>query len=162
MGKSLVGNKMKVAESELLDTFRALLQEQCFGSQSQLSRALSLRGFKNVTQTRISRLLNKVGAIKVRNYNNDIVYRLPEKHYIPRGQQAIDSVVLDVKHNNIQIIIKTIIGAATLIAKMIEDMGEEAGVLACMASDNTILVILSDVSKIEQTKADIIKYLGVH
>ncbi|MDP7591111.1 MAG: ArgR family transcriptional regulator [Litorilituus sp.] len=152
---------MKVIESDLLDTFKSLLQEQCFGTQQQLARALSLRGFENITQTRISRLLQKVGAIKVRNHHNKIVYRLAEKHYIPRGQQAIDSVVLDVKHNNIQIIIKTVIGAATLIAKMIEDMCEDAGVLACMASDNTILVILSDVNKIEQTKANIIDYLGV-
>ena len=114
---------MKIAEPELLDTFKTLLQDQRFGSQLQLARALSLRGFENVTQTRVSRLLHKVGAIKIRNHNNDAVYRLPEKQYIPCGQQAIDSVVLDIKHNQVQIIIKTVIGAATLISKMIESMG---------------------------------------
>lgn len=153
---------MKAAEPELLDTFKALLQDQRFGSQLQLSRALSLRGFENVTQTRVSRLLNKVGAIKIRNHNNDAVYRLPEKQYIPRGQQAIDSVVLDIKHNHVQIIIKTIIGAATLISKMIENMGEQAGVLGCMASDNTILIIPSDVGCIEQIMAGIIEHLDVN
>jgi transcriptional regulator of arginine metabolism len=92
---------MKIAEPELLDTFKTLLQDQRFGSQLQLARALSLRGFENVTQTRVSRLLHKVGAIKIRNHNNDAVYRLPEKQHIPCGQQAIDSVVLDIKHNQV-------------------------------------------------------------
>jgi transcriptional regulator of arginine metabolism len=153
---------MKVAEPELINTFKALLQDQHFGSQLQLARALSLRGFKNVTQTRISRLLHKVGAVKIRNHNNDAVYRLPEKQYIPCGQQAIDSVVLDIKHNQMQIIIKTVIGAATLISKMIESMGEQAGVLACMASDSTILVIPADVRKIQQTMSTIIEHLDIN
>ena len=153
---------MSVAEPELLDTFKSLLQDQRFGSQLQLARALSLRGFENVTQTRISRLLIKVGAIKIRNHNNDSVYRLPEKQYVPRGHQAIDSVVLEVKHNHVQIIIKTVIGAAILISKMIENMGEHAGVLACMASDNTILVIPADVGRIQETMTSIIKNLDIN
>lgn len=153
---------MKIAEPELLDTFKTLLQDQRFGSQLQLARALSLRGFENVTQTRVSRLLHKVGAIKIRNHNNDAVYRLPEKQYIPCGQQAIDSVVLDIKHNQVQIIIKTVIGAATLISKMIESMGEQSGVLACMASDSTILVIPTDVNYIEVTMASIVAHLDVN
>lgn len=152
---------MKIAEPELLDTFKTLLQDQRFGSQLQLARALSLRGFENVTQTRVSRLLHKVGAIKIRNHNNDAVYRLPEKQYIPYGQQAIDSVVLDIKHNQVQIIIKTVIGAATLISKMIESMGEQSGVLACMASDSTILVIPTDVNHIEATMVSIVAHLDV-
>ena len=152
---------MKIAEPELLDTFKTLLQDQRFGSQLQLARALSLRGFENVTQTRVSRLLHKVGAIKIRNHNNDAVYRLPEKQYMPCGQQAIDSVVLDIKHNQVQIIIKTVIGAATLISKMIESMGEQSGVLACMASDSTILVIPTDVNHIEATMASIVAHLDV-
>ncbi|MGB1200596.1 MAG: ArgR family transcriptional regulator [Cognaticolwellia aestuarii] len=155
-------NSMKVAEPELINTFKALLQDQRFGSQLQLARALSLRGFENVTQTRVSRLLHKVGAVKIRNHNNDAVYRLPEKQHIPCGQQAIDSVVLDIKHNQVQIIIKTVIGAATLISKMIESMGEQSGVLACMASDSAILVIPTDVERIQQTMTAIIEHVNLN
>ncbi|NQZ23767.1 MAG: ArgR family transcriptional regulator [Colwellia sp.] len=152
---------MNISESDLLDTVKSLLNDQRFGSQLQLARALSLRGFENVTQTRISRLLKKVGAIKFRNNNNDAVYRLPAKQYIPRVQESIDSVILGIKHNNMQIIIKTVIGAARLIAKIVEDMGESSGILACMASDNTILVIPSDVSNIEETTNYLINYLDM-
>lgn len=153
---------MNVAEPELLDTFKSLLQNQHFSSQLQLARALSTRGFENVTQTRVSRLLNKVGAVKTRNHKNNFVYRLPEKQAIPRAQQAIDSVVLNVKHNHVHIIIKTVIGAATLISKMIENMGEQAGILGCMASDNTILIIPTNVDQIEQIRLAIIEHLDIH
>lgn len=153
---------MNVAEPELLDTFKSLLQNQHFSSQLQLARALSTRGFENVTQTRVSRLLNKVGAVKIRNHKNNFVYRLPEKQAIPRAQQAIDSVVLNVKHNHVHIIIKTVIGAATLISKMIENMGEQAGILGCMASDNTILIIPTNVDQIEQIRLAIIEHLDIH
>lgn len=153
---------MNVAEPELLDTFKSLLQNQHFSSQLQLARALSTRGFENVTQTRVSRLLNKVGAVKTRNHKNNFVYRLPEKQAIPRAQQAIDSVVLNVKHNHVHIIIKTVIGAATLISKMIENMGEQAGILGCMASDNTILIIPTNVNQIEQIRLAIIEHLDIH
>jgi len=152
---------MNVSESDLLDTVKSLLNDQRFGSQLQLARALSLRGFENVTQTRISRLLKKVGAIKFRNNNNDAVYRLPAKQHIPLVQESIDSVILEIKHNNMQIIIKTVIGAATLISKIVEDMGESFGILACMSSDNTILVIPSNVGNIEQTTNNLIGYLDM-
>jgi transcriptional regulator of arginine metabolism len=153
---------INTSEPELLDAVKSLLNDQRFGSQLQLTRALSLRGFDNVTQTRISRLLKKVGAIKFRNNNNDAVYRLPLKQHIPRAKQSIDSVILEIKHNHMQIIIKTVIGAATLISKIVEDMGEQLGVLACMASDNTILVIPCDVSNIEETTNNLINYLDIN
>jgi len=153
---------MNISESDLLDTVKSLLNDQRCGSQLQLAQALSLRGFENVTQTRISRLLKKVGAIKFRNNNNDSVYRLPAKQHIPLVEESIDSVILGIKHNNMQIIIKTIIGAATLISKIVEDMGESYGILACMASDNTILIIPSDVSDIEQTTNNLINYLDMN
>jgi len=153
---------MNVSETDLLDTIKSLLNDQCFGSQLQLTQALSVRGFENVSQTRISRLLNKVGAIKFRDNNNDAVYRLPAKQHIPRVQQSIDSVILEIKHNNMQIVIKTVIGAATIISKIVEEMGESSGVLACMASDNTILVIPIDVNKIEATTTNLLHYLDMN
>lgn len=150
------------SESDLLDTVKSLLNNQRFGSQLQLARALSLYGFENVTQTRISRLLKKLGAIKFRDNNNDAVYRLPAQQHIPRVQQSIDSVVLTINHNNMQIIIKTVIGAATLISKMIENMEESYGVLGCIASDSTILVVINDVNNIDKTMIGIVNYLDVN
>jgi transcriptional regulator of arginine metabolism len=145
---------------ELISIFKLILNEQRFGSQIELAQALSLYGF-NITQTRVSRLLKKLGAIKVRNHKNNFIYKLPNEHNVPRVKQAIDSVVLAIRHNNAQIIIKTIVGGGRLITKIIETMDETTGVLACIGSDNTILVIPVDVAKVEQVYGNVLKYLNI-
>ena len=152
----------KQKESLLVQAFKRLLKEQCYGSQGQLAEALASQGFEDMSQAKISRLLSKLGAVKTRNTNNEMIYILPDELAVPKSKQSIESVVLSVKHNQMQIIIKTVIGAATLISKMIESMGEQAGVLACMASDSTILVIPADVRKIQQTMSTIIEHLDIN
>ncbi len=155
---TIYGNS--VANPALITTFKSLLNEQRFGSQIELVAALSSHGF-NITQTRVSRLLIKLGAIKIRNHRNNFIYKLPGEQNVPRVKQAIDSVVLDIKHNNAQIIIKTVVGGGRLITKIIETMDETSGVLACIGSDNTILVIPTDVREVEQIHCNIIKYLNI-
>lgn len=152
---------MIVTEPALINTLKLLVRKKRFSSQLELVNALSLQGFANITQTRVSRLLHKIGAIKKRNHKNNVVYVLPEKQKIPNGQQAIDTVIIDIKHNHMHIIIKTVIGAAILISKMIEELGEQAGILGCMASDNTILIIPSDVDNIQQVIVTISEHLKV-
>ena len=49
----------KMQQSNLLVTLKDLLNEKRFSSQLQLVKALSIRGFENVSQTQISRLINK-------------------------------------------------------------------------------------------------------
>ncbi len=156
----MILNESSVKNSELISTFKLLLNEQRFGSQVELVQALSIHGFK-ITQTRVSRLLIKLGAIKIRNHKNNFIYKLPSEQNVPRVKQAIDSVVLAIKHNNAQIIIKTIVGGGRLITKIIETMDETTGVLACIGSDNTILVIPADVAKVEQVYGNVLKYLNI-
>jgi transcriptional regulator of arginine metabolism len=153
-------NGSMTTNPELISICKHLLNEQRFGSQIEFVQALSLHGF-NITQTRVSRLLNKLGAIKIRNHKNNFIYKLPSEQNVPRVKQAIDSVVLAIKHNNAQIIIKTIVGGGRLITKIIETMDETNGVLACIGSDNTILVIPEDVSKVELVYDNVLNYLNI-
>ena len=60
----------KEKESLLVQAFKRLLKEQCYGSQGQLAEALSEQGFDDMSQAKISRLLSKLGAVKTRNTNN--------------------------------------------------------------------------------------------
>jgi len=156
----MILNASSTANAQLISTFKHLLNEQRFGSQIELVAALSTRGF-TITQTRVSRLLIKLGAIKIRNNKNDFIYKLPNEQNVPRVKQAIDSVVLDIKHNNAQIIIKTIVGGGRLITKIIETMDETTGVLACIGSDNTILVIPADVANVELVYVNVLSYLNI-
>lgn len=151
----------KKNEAELITAFKALLNEQCYGSQSQLADALAEQGFKNMSQAKISRLLSKLGAVKMRNASDQVVYILPDELAIPKSRQAIQSVVVSVKHNNMQIIVKTGIGGAPLISRMLDSMGESAGILGTLAGDDTIFIAPTDVNNIDQTTEDIKRLLDV-
>ena len=130
--------------------FKSLLKAQCYGSQSELAEALSEQGFINMSQAKISRLLSKLGAVKTRNASNQMVYILPDELAVPKSKQAIQSVVMSVKHNNVQIILKTGIGGAPLISRMLDSMGESFGILGTLAGDDTIFIAPNDVNKIDE------------
>ncbi|MBL4765170.1 MAG: transcriptional regulator ArgR [Colwellia sp.] len=151
----------KQHESNLVQVFKRLLKEQCYGSQGQLANALSEQGFVNMSQAKISRLLSKLGAVKTRNAKNEMIYILPDELAVPKSKQSIESVVLSVKHNSMQIILKTGIGAAPLISRMLDSMGESAGILGTLAGDDTIFIAPIDVERIEEITQEIRDLLGV-
>jgi len=154
-------SERKKNEAELVIAFKALLNEQCYGSQSQLADALAEQGFQNMSQAKISRLLSKLGAVKMRNASEQVVYILPDELAIPKSRQAIQSVVVSVKHNNMQIILKTGIGGAPLISRMLDSMGESAGILGTLAGDDTIFIAPVDVARIDEITEEIKRLLDV-
>ncbi|TPH12262.1 transcriptional regulator ArgR [Litorilituus lipolyticus] len=156
-----MNSSRKQIESNLVQAFKKLLKEQCYGSQGQLADALAEQGFVNMSQAKISRLLSKLGAVKTRNANNEMIYILPDELAVPKSKQSIESVVTSVKHNNMQIIVKTGIGGAPLISRMLDSMGESAGILGTLAGDDTIFIAPDDVHNIEQITASIQQLLGV-
>ncbi len=151
----------KKNESELVQVFKTLLKEQCYGSQSELSAALAEHGFIDIPQAKVSRLLSKLGAVKMRNTNNQKVYILPDELAVPKSKQAIQSVVLSVKHNNMQIIVKTGIGGAPLISRMLDSLGESSGILGTLAGDDTIFIAPSNADRIDEICQSIIELLDV-
>ena len=148
-------------EKQLFNCFKQLIAQECFSTQNQLADALTDMGYNKVTQTKVSRLLNKIGAIKVNTYNNAKVYKLPMNQRVPKAKQKIDSIVLSVQHNEMQIIIKTITGGGVIISKIIESMAETFGILACIPYDSTVLVVPKRVSDIKPSTQAIIEHLKV-
>jgi transcriptional regulator of arginine metabolism len=151
----------KKNEAELVLAFKSLLKDQCYGSQSQLAEALDKQGFTNMSQAKISRLLSKLGAVKMRNTNAEVVYILPDELAVPKSKQSIQSVVVSVKHNNMQIILKTGIGGAPLISRMLDSLGEPAGILGTLAGDDTIFIAPVDIDRIDEITEEIKKLLDV-
>lgn len=145
----------------LLQTFKSILQQQYISSQTELSQALSLKGYEKISQAKISRMLKKVGAVRTRNTKNEMVYHLPDETISPQTKQTVHSMVLDIKHNGMHIIIKTILGGANVISRIVDTMGESYGILGCIADDNTILVIPSNTQNIEETTYSLIKHLEI-
>ncbi len=154
-----IGKKQQ--ESNLIHVFKKLLKEQCYGSQGQLADALAVQGFENMSQAKISRLLSKLGAVKTRNTNSQIVYILPDELAIPRSKQPIESVILGIKHNGMQIILKTGIGGAPLISRMLDSLGEPVGILGTLAGDDTIFIAPTEVERIDEITQSIRDLLGI-
>jgi transcriptional regulator of arginine metabolism len=152
----------KKNESDLILAFKSLLKAQCYGSQSELAEALAEQGFTNMSQAKISRLLSKLGAVKTRNTSNQMVYILPDELAVPKSKQAIQSVVMSVKHNNMQIILKTGIGGAPLISRMLDSMGESSGILGTLAGDDTIFIAPVDINRIDEITESIKDILDVN
>ncbi|KGJ89391.1 ArgR family transcriptional regulator [Thalassotalea sp. ND16A] len=148
-------------EQSFLIAFKALLKAQSCSSQSEITTALAKQGFDNISQAKVSRTLTKLGAVKNRNVKNQVVYMLQDELAVPRSKQAIHTVVNSVKHNNMQIIIKTGIGGAPLIARMLDIQGESIGVLGTLAGDDTIFIAPVDVNKINEIAESISILLDV-
>lgn len=148
-------------EQDLLTVFKSLIKQGTFRSQDELAYALSEQGFDNVSQSKVSRMLAKLGAVKSRNSQNEICYNLPDALIIPKTKHPIETIALDLKHNNYQIILKTGTGGAPLMARVLDSLEESIGILGTIAGDDTVLIIPEDINNIEQISIAIIEMLGI-
>ncbi|AOZ67747.1 TPA: transcriptional regulator ArgR [Haemophilus influenzae] len=124
----------------LTHAFKELLNQERFGSQSEIVDALKKQGFTGINQSKISRMLSKFGAVRTRNTKMEMVYCLPNELSVPNTSSPLKNLVLDVDHNAMLIIIKTTPGAAQLIARLLDSIGKSEGILGTIAGDDTIFV----------------------
>lgn len=124
----------------LTRAFKELLNQERFGSQSEIVDALKKQGFTGINQSKISRMLSKFGAVRTRNTKMEMVYCLPNALSVPNTSSPLKNLVLDVDHNAMLIVIKTTPGAAQLIARLLDSIGKSEGILGTIAGDDTIFV----------------------
>lgn len=136
-------------EQKLLTTFKALIKQGCFRSQEELAAALAAHGYDNISQSKVSRMLAKIGAVKSRNIHNEVIYSVPDALIVPKTKHAIESIVLGLKHNHYQIILKTGTGGAPLMARVLDTLEDSVGIMGTIAGDDTVLIIPEDVENIE-------------
>lgn len=134
---------------------RQILKEERCGSQSEMVAMLQAAGFDNINQSKVSRLLSKFGAVRIRNALNQFVYSLPAEGKID-SDLMVKHLVEEVVHNESIIVIKTGPAAAHIIARLLDSIGAQKGVLGCIAGDDTVLVIPTSVHNIEETTQHIV------
>ncbi|WP_416306016.1 transcriptional regulator ArgR [Neptunicella sp. SCSIO 80796] len=142
---------MSQPKDEVIKAFKEILKAEKFGSQGEIATALNDLGFDNVSQSKISRLLSKHGAVRARNAKGQMVYCLPPEFGMPTAKSPLKQLVLDIVHNNVMVIIRTSPGAAQLIARLLDSLSPADGVLGTIAGDDTIFIAPADVSNIEAT-----------
>ena len=140
-----------MTHAKLLAAFKALLKEERYGSQGEIVDALKQQGFSNVSQSKVSRMLSKHGAVRTRNAKQEMVYCLPAEISVPSAKAPLNQLVLDIQHNDVMVIIRTSPGAAQLIARLLDSVGKKEGVLGTIAGDDTIFIAPLKVSEIDFT-----------
>ena len=129
------------AEKSLNQIIKHLILHKEIRSQFELSYELGLMGFADISQSRISRMLTRLGAVRMRNSNHQPVYRLPSDVGMPGLKQSIESVVLACDKNEALIIIKTQAGGAKIVARVLDHLHTSLGISGTVASDDTLFIM---------------------
>ena len=138
--------KSTVQRQRLIADF---IDSENVSSQNQLKGLLKKNNIQ-ITQATLSRDLNELGAIKKRLKNGRLIYVLPKNQdnnaQIKIAKKALEDFVLDVEAVSNQVVVKTTIAAAQVIAESIDNLYID-NIVASIAGDNIVLIISTDESK---------------
>lgn len=130
---------------ERLRAIKEIIGSKKISSQDELLNELGKRGY-NVTQSTISRDLNRLRLAKIRNYRQDEYYSIENrmvdgKTFDPEKFRSKfkESVIVTKRANNI-IVIKTFPGEAQGTAAIIDGMNF-VEILGTVAGDDTIICV---------------------
>lgn len=123
---------------------RKLLGDGQITSQAQLVELLEEEGFP-VTQATVSRDLDSLGAIKIRDDHGSVHYSLtPGAEQLTEAEirlrHAVNDFVEEMAVSENLVVLHTPPGAAHLVAGAIDRAGVE-GVLGTIAGDDTLMIV---------------------
>ena len=122
-----------------------ILHEGHAASQQDIVRELNAKGH-SVTQATVSRDLQEVGALKIRQ-GGQVVYRLPDEIIRAAGgetlerrlERALDELAIDFRVAGNIVVVLTAPGHATALARDI-DLASLPEIVGTVAGDDTIFV----------------------
>lgn len=138
-------------DNSLISDLTLLLQQETAHNHHELCEALKNQGHV-VTQSTISRLLRKLGAVKGLNARQEMVYLLP-KDTTPVLTTAADfhKLVLSINHNEHLIMLHTTPGSANMIARILDLNRATCHILGTIAGDDTIIVVPTSITTLDLT-----------
>ncbi len=138
----------------LVDALRALLMGRKASTQEDICAALEKLGYE-INQSKASRLLRKVGAIKVVNERGQTVYSLPREPAPPSMHTPLRNLILDIVANETLVVIFTSPGSASMVARVLDYNQITTEILGTIAGDDTIFVAPKTIKDIQKLKAEI-------
>ena len=135
--------------AHLTEELKRLLIEGLASTQEDIKQRLSELGFE-VNQAKISRLLRKVGAVKISNERGQVVYSLTKEPAPPQAKSALANLIIDITCNETLIVIHTSPGSASLFGRLIDHNQSKLDILGTVAGDDTLIVIPRSIQKITQ------------
>jgi len=132
-----------------------ILGRQPVRSQSQLAKLLADDGL-SVTQATLSRDLDELGAVKIRNTRGELIYAVPSEGgdrtpKAPLGESASEArmarlageLLISAEASANLVVLRTPPGAAQFLASAIDQAGVHE-IIGTIAGDDTVLLISRD------------------
>ncbi len=138
----------------VVEALRVLLMGRKVNSQDAICSELEKLGYE-INQTKISRLLRQIGAIKIVNAQGQVVYSLPKEPAPPSMNTAIRHLIIDVVANETLVVIFTSPGSASMVARVLDYNQITTEVLGTIAGDDTIFVVPKTNKKIQKLTEEI-------
>ena len=151
--KKAVINTKKNAQP-LIEALRILLMGRKASTQEDICIALKKIGHA-INQTKVSRLLRKIGATKVINAHGQTVYSLPREPAPPSMSEPLKNLILDVVANETLVVIFTSPGSASVIARVLDYNQITTEILGTIAGDDTIFVTPKTIKETQKLAEEI-------
>ncbi len=119
-----------------------LVHREPLGSQAAILERLREQGFE-VTQPTVSRDLEELGLVRVRDSSGHLRYAAPTEGAIggvERLHRVLAEFVLGLEASRNIVVVRTPPGSANTVAQVIDQVGLE-DVIGTVAGDDTILVV---------------------
>lgn len=153
-----MAKKKKYEGLALGDALRTLLTGRKASTQEAICAALEKLGYE-INQSKVSRLLRKIGAIKIVNTRGQTVYSLPREPAPPSVTTPLKDLILDITANETLVVIFTSPGSASLIGRVLDYNQITTEILGTLAGDDTIFVAPKSVKDISKLESEIKKLL---
>lgn len=145
--------------TSLDEAVKDLLRSGKVGSQEEIVNALEVQGYE-VNQSKISRLLRKIGAVKVTNEHKQIIYTLPIEPAPPTSKNILSQLITNISCNETLIVIHTNPGSASLIARLLDHHRQEFNILGTVAGDDTLFITPISIKKVASVAEAIRQFIS--
>ena len=152
--------KKRKVRNNLKEALRQLLTEGITTSQEEICNILKHKGHE-VDQSKISRLLHKLGAVKILDTTGKMTYRLPQESLPPSTNTALSNLVTEVIANETLIAVHTNPGSAALVARLLDYNRRKLQILGTVAGDDVIFVAPQTTKNTGQSLSAIKKLLEI-
>jgi len=144
----------KEKSHNLVEALRTLLMGRKACTQEDVCSALAKQGYE-INQSKASRELRKIGAMKVTNERGQTVYSLPREPAPPAMSTSIRELIVNVTMNETLVVVSTSPGSASLVARVLDYNQLKFDILGNIAGDDTIFVVPKSIKNIHKLFQDI-------
>lgn len=142
----------------LMEALRGLLVATEAGTQESICSELERAGY-DINQSKVSRLLRKIGAVKVVNSKGQTVYSLPREPAPPTMETPMRNLIIDVVANEVMVVVYTSPGSASMVARILDYKNITTEILGTVAGDDTIFVAPKTIKETSKLHEEIRKLL---